>query len=66
MASIEMRFNGRNITSSSQLQRELKRSMEKQIEDNLRKAAGSGARMKKTSDGRCCINSVTGIRSAKY
>ena len=40
MAGIEMRFNGRKITSASQLQRELTRSMEKQLEDNLKKAAG--------------------------
>lgn len=29
MAGIEMRFNGRKITSAAQLQRELTRSMEK-------------------------------------
>ncbi|MDO8984391.1 hypothetical protein [Cypionkella sp.] len=51
MAGIEMRFNGRKITSASQLQRELTRSMEKQLEDNLKKAAGPGVRMKKTRDG---------------
>lgn len=51
MAGIEMRFNGRKITSASQLQRELTRSMEKQVEDSLKKAAGPGVRMKKTRDG---------------
>ena len=51
MAGIEMRFNGRKITSGAQLQRELKRSMEKQVEDSLKKAAGPGVRMKKTRDG---------------
>ncbi|BBU58435.1 hypothetical protein KU6B_47000 [Mameliella alba] len=51
MAGIEMRFNGRKITSASQLQRELTRSMEKQLEDNLKKATGPGVRMKKTRDG---------------
>lgn len=47
MSGIEMRFNGHNFTSASQLQRELTRSMEKQVEDNLKKAAAPGVRMKK-------------------
>ncbi len=51
MAGIEMRFNGRKITSASQLQRELTRGMERQVESNLKKAAGPGVRMKKTRDG---------------
>lgn len=51
MAGIEMRLNGRKITSSGQLERELKRSMEKQVEDGLKKAAGPSVRMKKTRDG---------------
>lgn len=51
MAGIEMRFNGRKITSASQLQRELTRSMEKHVEDSLKKAAGPGVRMKKTREG---------------
>lgn len=51
MARIEMRFNGRKIISTAQLQRELTHSMEKQVEDGLKKAAGSGVQMKKTRDG---------------
>lgn len=51
MARIEMRFNGRKITSTAQLQRELTRSVEKHVEDSLKKAAGPGVRMKKTRDG---------------
>ena len=51
MARIEMRFNGRKITSTAQLQRELTRSMEKHVEDSLKKAAGPGVRMKKTREG---------------
>lgn len=51
MARIEMRFNGRKITSTAQLQRELTRSMEKHVGDSLKKAAGPGVRMKKTRDG---------------
>lgn len=51
MVGIEMRLNGRKITSSGQLERELKRSMEKQVEDGLKKAAGPSVRMKKTRDG---------------
>ena len=51
MACIEMRFNGRKVTSAAQLQRELTRSMEKHVEDSLKKAAGPGVRMKKTRDG---------------
>lgn len=51
MTGIEMRFNGRKIISSAQLQRELTRSMEKHVEDSLKKAAGPGVRMEKTRDG---------------
>ena len=51
MSRVEMRFNGRKITSTAQLQRELKRSMEKHVEDSLKKAAGPGVRMQKTRDG---------------
>lgn len=51
MVRVEMRLNGRRITSASQLQRELTRSMEKHVEDGLRKAAGSGMRIRKTRDG---------------
>lgn len=51
MAKIEMRLNGRRTTSATQLQRELKRSMERHVEDSLKKAAGPGVRMKKTHTG---------------
>jgi hypothetical protein len=50
MARIEMRFNGRKITSAAQLQRELTRSMEKHVEDSLKQAAGPGVRMQKTRE----------------
>lgn len=45
MARIEMRLNGRKITSAAQLQRELTRSVEKHVEDSLNKAAGPGVRI---------------------
>jgi len=51
MVGIEMRLNGRKITSQGQLERELKRSIEKQIEDGLKKAAGPGVHMTKIRDG---------------
>ena len=52
MIKMDMRLNGRRITSASQLERELKRSMEKRVENCIKKAAGPGVRMKKkTRDG---------------
>ena len=51
MARIEIRLNGRKITSAAQRQRELTRSVEKHVEDSLKKAAGPGVRMKKTREG---------------
>jgi hypothetical protein len=51
MAGIEMRFNGRKITSAAQLQRELTKAAERAVEDGIRKAAGPGVRIKKTRDG---------------
>lgn len=50
MSGIAMRFNGRKITSTSQLQHELMRSIEKQVENNLKKAAGPSVGMKKTGE----------------
>lgn len=51
MVRIDMKFNGKRITSSRQLEREMKRSIEKTVEQGIRKAAGPGARVKKTRDG---------------
>ena len=48
---LEIRFNGRKITSKTMLDRELKKAVEKHVEDNLRKVAGPGMRMKKTRGG---------------
>ncbi|NDW02725.1 hypothetical protein G0A00_25910, partial [Yangia sp. PrR002] len=45
MARIEMRFNGRKIASAAQLQRELTRSMEKHVEDSLKKACGATSQL---------------------
>lgn len=51
MSRVEMRFNGRKITSSAQLEREMKRSVEKHLDDSLRKTAGPGVRIKKIDEG---------------
>lgn len=51
MVKMEMRLNGRKITSTSQLKREVRRNLEKHVEDSLKKAAGPGVRHKKTRDG---------------
>ena len=47
MLKMDMRLNGRKITSASQLQRELRRSIERRVEDSIKKAAGPGMQMKK-------------------
>jgi len=51
MFRTEIKFNGRKITSSSQFEREIKKSMNKHVEKELRKAVGAGTRLKKTKDG---------------
>lgn len=51
MAHTGIRLNGRKITSASQLQRELMRSLEKGVEESLKKAADPGVRLKKTHEG---------------
>ena len=51
MVRIDMKFNGKHITSSQQLEREMKRSFEKTIEQGIRRAAGPGVRVKKTRNG---------------
>jgi len=51
MLKMEMRPNGRKITSEAQFERELDRSIEQHIQDRLKKAAGPGGRLKKTRNG---------------
>lgn len=65
MARIDMKINGRRITSSHQLQRELKKSCEKQLENGIRKAAGPGVQLKKTRDGFQAIGTPQQIERMK-
>ncbi len=51
MFKMEMRFNGKKITSGSQLQRELTQAVEKHAETTLKRAAGPGVRLKKVAGG---------------
>lgn len=51
MFKMEMRFNGKKITSGNQLQRELTKAVEKHTETALKKAAGPGVRLKKVAGG---------------
>jgi hypothetical protein len=48
---IEMKINGRRVTSASQIKRELKKAVGKAVENGLRRAAGPGVTIKKTSQG---------------
>ena len=41
MLKMEMRFNGRKITSASHLEREFKRSIERRVEDSLKRATSA-------------------------
>lgn len=51
MAGIEFRLNGRKMTSASQLERELKQSIEKQVHDSLKKASGPKSSVRRVSGG---------------
>lgn len=51
MFKMEMRLNGKKITSGSQLQRELTKAVEKHAETSLKRAAGPGVRVKKVTGG---------------
>lgn len=51
MFKMEMRLNGKKITSNSQLQRELTKAVEKHAETSLKRAAGLGVRVKKVAGG---------------
>ena len=51
MIRMEMRLNGRPITSTGQLERELSRSVRSHVEKTLKKAAGPGVRLRKTRSG---------------
>ena len=51
MTKLNMRFNGRNISSGAQLQREMQRVLKKTMEKAIRKAAGPNLKLKKTKEG---------------
>ena len=51
MFKMEMRLNGKKITSGSQLRRELTKAVEKHAETSLKRAAGPGIRVKKVAGG---------------
>lgn len=44
-------FNGRRMTSGSQLQREFKKSLETAVEKKIKAAAPAGVRVRKASKG---------------
>ena len=48
---IEMKINGRKVTSASQIERELKKAADKAVESGLRRAAGPGVAIRKISQG---------------
>lgn len=48
---IEMKINGRKVTSASQIERELKKAADKAVERGLRRAAGPGVAIRKTAQG---------------
>lgn len=48
MLKMEMRFNGRKVTSAAQIEHELKRSIEEHVHDSLKRAVGSGMQVKRT------------------
>ena len=47
----KMKFNGKTITSSRHLEREFQKSVEKELERGLKKAAGPGVKLRKTAQG---------------
>lgn len=49
--SVKMKFNGKQVTNSRQLEREMKKCMEREMESSLRRAARGTVRIKKTSKG---------------
>lgn len=51
MIRMEMRLNGRPITSAGQLEREVSRWVRSHVEKTLKEAAGPGARLQKTRSG---------------
>ena len=48
---IEAKFNGKRITNSSQLEREMLKSMDREVGESLRKVAGGSVRIKRDHDG---------------
>ena len=48
---LEMKINGRKVTSASQIKRELTKAVEKHAETTLKRAAGPGVRLKKVAGG---------------
>ena len=48
---IEMKINGRKVTSASQIKSELQKAADKAVESGLRRVAGPGVTIKKTAQG---------------
>jgi diketogulonate reductase-like aldo/keto reductase len=51
MIKIGMTFNGKTVTSSSQLKREFEKAARKALDENVRRAAPAGVRVSKTAKG---------------
>ncbi len=51
MIKFKMKYNGRTVTSSSQLEREVSKSLNNHVEKAIRSAAGPGVSLRKTSSG---------------
>ena len=62
MIRLQMKFNGRTITSASQLEREMRKSVNDHVEKAVRRAAGSGVRLQKTATGYVAEGSADQIK----
>ena len=51
MIKLKMKYNGRTITSASQLEREMRKSINDHVEKTIRRAAGPGVHLRKTATG---------------
>ena len=51
MFKMEMKFNGKKITSSGQLEREFKKSINNHVENEIHRVAGAGTKVRKTRNG---------------
>jgi hypothetical protein len=64
MFKVGMSFNGKRITSSAQMKREIERATRQALDTQVRRSAGPGVQVTKTQEGYKLAGSEAGVKRA--